>query len=85
MWRYVVLLNKGDPACWRPAGGRGSLCGNDWWVRVIFGEWCRFAQDDTWVRRNVVRNLLVTKDSSVKLTDTAFGFSSRAPVTHVSS
>ena len=32
-----------------PPPRRGSLCGNGWWVRVIFGEWCRFAQDDTGV------------------------------------
>ena len=31
-----------------PRLGRGSLCGDGWWVRVIFGGWCRFAQDDTW-------------------------------------
>ena len=31
-----------------PRLGRGSLCGNDWWVSVNIGWWCRFAQDDTW-------------------------------------
>ena len=45
---YVVPLNNGDPACWRPAWGGVRLCGNDWWERVIFSGWCRFAQDDTW-------------------------------------
>ena len=45
--RYMVRRNNGDPACWRPAWGGVRLCGNDWWVRLIFGEWCRFAQDDT--------------------------------------
>ena len=44
---YVVPLSKRDPACWRPAWGGVRLCGNDWWVRLIFGGWCRFAQDDT--------------------------------------
>ena len=36
-----------------PRSGRGSLCGNDWWVRVIFSGWCRFAQDDTEGSRRV--------------------------------
>ena len=40
--RYVVPLNKGDPACWRPAWGGVRLRGNGWWVRVIFGGWCRY-------------------------------------------
>ena len=31
-----------------PRLGRGSLCGNVWWSRVIFSGRCRFAQDDTW-------------------------------------
>ena len=46
--RYVVPLSKRDPACWRPAWGGVRLRGNGWWVRVIFGGLCRFAQDDTW-------------------------------------
>ena len=25
-----------------PRLGRGSLCGNGWWVRVILGGWCRY-------------------------------------------
>ena len=25
-----------------PRLGRGSLCGNGWRLRVIFGEWCRY-------------------------------------------
>ena len=82
---HVIPLSKRDPACWRPAWGGVRLRGNGWWERVIFGEWCRFAQDDTGVRRNVVRNLLGTKDSSIKLTDTAFCSLSHAPVSHVSS
>ena len=36
-----------------PRLGRGSLCGNGWWVRVNIGWWCRFAQDDTVGRRGV--------------------------------
>ena len=78
---YVIPLNNGDPACWRPAGGRGSLCGNDWWVRMIFDEWCRFAQDDTVGYRGVIRSLFGMKYSTVKLTDTAFWFSSHSPAT----
>ena len=74
---YVVPLSKRDPACWRPAWGGVRLCGNGWWVRLIFGEWCRFAQDDTVGEADVVRNLLGWKNSSVKLTDTAFCFSGR--------
>ena len=31
-----------------PAWGGVRLCGNDWWGRLIFCGWCRFAQDDTW-------------------------------------
>ena len=40
-----------------PRLGRGSLCGDGWWVRVIFGGWCRFAQDDTVGDRGVVPNM----------------------------
>ena len=36
------------PPAGAPPGGGVRLRGNVWWVRVIFGEWCRFAQDDTW-------------------------------------
>ena len=42
-----------------PRLGRGSLCGNGWWVRLIFGRWCRFAQDDTVGRRGVGCELTV--------------------------
>ena len=49
VWRYVVPLSKRDPACWRPAWGGVRLRGNVWWSRMILGEWCRFAQDDTGV------------------------------------
>ena len=69
---YVIPLSKRDPACWRPAWGGVRLCGNDWWERLIFGEWCRFAQDDTVGYRGVVQNLFGWKYSSVKLIDTAF-------------
>ena len=48
-WLHVIPLSKRDPACWRPAWGGVRLRGVGWWVRVIFGGWCRFAQDDTWV------------------------------------
>ena len=40
--RYVILLNKRDPACWRPAWGGVRLRGNDWWSRLIFGGWCYY-------------------------------------------
>ena len=63
---YVVPLSNGDPACWRPAWGGVRLCGNDWWSRVIFGGWCRFAQDDTVGRRGVVRNLFGANVSTVR-------------------
>ena len=48
--RCVALCNTFQQ--WRsrllaPRLGRGSLCGNGWWERVIFGGRCRFAQDDT--------------------------------------
>ena len=46
--RYVVPLNKRDPACWRPAWGGVRLRGNVWLSRLNIGGWCRFAQDDTW-------------------------------------
>ena len=52
---HVVPLSNGDPACWRPAWGGVRLCGNGWWVRLIFGGWCRFAQDDTERSRSVGR------------------------------
>ena len=39
---YVIPLNKGNPACWRPAWGGVRLRGNDWWERVNLGEWCRY-------------------------------------------
>ena len=45
---HGIPLNKRDPACWRPAWGGVRLRGNGWWVHMILGEWCRFAQDDTW-------------------------------------
>ena len=68
-WLYAVPLNNGDPACWRPAWGGVRLRGNDWWSRLILGGRCRFAQDDTWVGWNVVRNLFGSKYSTVKLND----------------
>ena len=71
-YRSVMPLNKGDPACWRPAWGGVRLRGNGWWVRLIFGGWCRFAQDDTWGYRGVIRNLFGAKYSTVKPIDTAF-------------
>ena len=54
---YVVPLNNGDPACWRPAWGGVRLRGNDWWSRVNIGGWCRFAQDDTVGDRGAVPNM----------------------------
>ena len=78
----MVPLNNGDPACWRPAWGGVRLCGNDWWVRVIFGGWCRFAQDDTEGRMECSTYFFGTKYSKVKLTDTAFCFSSHRPALH---
>ena len=41
-YRSVMPLNKGDPACWRPAWGGVRLCGNGWWESLIFGGWCRY-------------------------------------------
>ncbi len=55
--REAVPLSNGDPACWRPAWGGVRLRGNGWWVRVIFGGWCRFAQDDTVGDRGAVPNM----------------------------
>ena len=49
-----------------PRLGRGSLCGNGWWSRLIFGGLCRFAQDDTWGGRGVVRNLFGANVSTVR-------------------
>ena len=43
------LLAMEIPPAGAPPGGGVRLRGNVWWVRLIFGEWCRFAQDDTWV------------------------------------
>ena len=79
--RCVVLLSKRDPACRRPAWGGVRLRGNGWWSRVIFGERCRFAQDDTVGYRGVIHSLFGVKYSTVKLTETAFWFSSHSPAT----
>ena len=73
-----------------PRLGGVRLCGNGWWVRLIFGGRCRYdevicSEMTQWVGWNVVRNLFGSKYSTVKLTDTAFCFPSRAPVPHVSS
>ena len=58
-WRCVAPLSNEDPACWRPAWGGVRLCGNDLWVHMIFGGWCRFAQDDTVGRRGrVAKNIM---------------------------
>ena len=44
-WRCVALCGASQQ--WRsrllaPRLGRGSLCGNGWWVRLIFGGLCRY-------------------------------------------
>ena len=44
MW---CLLAMEIPPAGAPPGGGVRLCGNVLWVHMIFGEWCRFAQDDT--------------------------------------
>ena len=36
-WRYVVPRGNGDPACWRPAGGRGSAVRQ--WLVVARDFW----------------------------------------------
>ena len=68
----MVPLSNGDSACWRPAWGGVRLCGNDLWVHMIFGEWCRFAQDDTVGDRGVVPNMFGVKYSTVNMNDMAF-------------
>ena len=80
--RYVVALEQRRSRLLAPRLGRGSLCGNDWWVRVIFGGRCRFAQDDTEGRMECSTYFFGTKYSKVKLTDTAFCFSSHRPAPH---
>ena len=72
--RCVVPLSNGDPACWRPAGGRGSLCGNGWLLRSPLHPVCRFAQDDTVGYRGVVPKMFGIKYSTVKLNNMAFYF-----------
>ena len=62
-------------------GGGVRLCGNVWLSRSPPHPVCRFAQDDTGGNRGVIRNLFGVKYSTVKLTDTAFCFTSRAPAT----
>ena len=75
--RYVGFLAGGCVALcgasWQrrsrllaPRLGRGSLCGNGWWVCVIFGGLCRFAQDDTVGRRGVVPNMFGSNVSAVR-------------------
>ena len=75
--RYVGFLAGGCVALcgasWQrrsrllaPRLGRGSLCGNGWWVCVIFGGLCRFAQDDTVGRRGVVPNMFGSNVSDVR-------------------
>ena len=73
--RYAVALEQRRSRLLAPRLGRGSLCGNGWWARLIFGGLCRFAQDDTWVGWSVVRNLFGAKYSTVKLIDTTFHLS----------
>ena len=81
--RYVVALEQRRSRLLAPRQGGGvRLRGNVWLSRSPLHPVCRFAQDDTWVRRNVVRNLLGWEYSSVKLTDTAFCFLSHAPAPH---
>ncbi len=77
--RYVQTTEI--PPAGAPPGGRGSLCGNVWLSRSPLHPVCRFAQDDTGGNRGVIRNLFGVKYSTVKLTDTAFCFSSHAPAT----
>ena len=74
----MVPFSNGDPACWRPAWGGVRLRGNDLWVRVIFGGWCRFAQDDTVGDRGAVPNMFGVKYSTVNLNSMAFFLADKA-------
>ena len=87
MW---CLLASEIPPADAPPGGGVRLRGAVRLSRSPLHPVCRYdevicSEMTRWVRRNIVRNLLGWKYSSVKLTDTAFCFSSHAPVTPVSS
>ena len=75
MW---CLLTSEIPPAGAPPGGGVRLCGNDWWSRVIFGGWCRFAQDDTVGDRGVVPNMFGVKYSTVNLNSMAFFLADKA-------
>ena len=70
--RYAGTLEQRRSRLLAPRlGGGVRLRGNGWLSRSPLNPVCRFAQDDTWVGWNVVRNLVGVKYSSVKLIDTA--------------
>ena len=74
--RYAVTLKQRRSRLLAPRQGGGvRLRGNVWLSRSPLHPVCRFAQDDTVGRLNVVRNLFGTKYSTVKLIDTTFHLS----------
>ena len=80
--RYVVALEQWRSRLLAPRQGGGvRLRGNVLLHRSPLHPVCRFAQDDTVGDRGAVPNMFGVKYSTVKLTDTAFCFSSRAPAT----